>query len=110
MGFNEILALRIRQILAAQAGIQEKKMFGGVGFMFNGNMACGVHKEYLIVRVGSANYKPAISRPHTRPFDMTGRLMAGWVMVEPEGYASESDLRMWINMGLAFAQTLPAKG
>jgi TfoX/Sxy family transcriptional regulator of competence genes len=89
--------------------LEEKKMFGGVGFLVNGNMACGVHKKDMIVRVGPENHKDALARPHTHIFDMTGRPMAGWVMVEPEGCATENDLKGWIQQGLAFAHTLPAK-
>jgi len=72
-------------------------------------MACGVHKNDLIVRVGPEKYEEALSRPHARPFDMTGRPMAGWVMVAPEGCETESDLKAWVKQGLAFARSLPAK-
>jgi TfoX/Sxy family transcriptional regulator of competence genes len=109
MPYNELLSNRIRAVLGPLPNLEEKKMFGGVGFLVNGNMACGVHKDDLIVRVGPANYYVALSRPHTRPFDMTGRSMAGWVIVSPEGCASESDLKVWVDQGLAFALSLPSK-
>jgi hypothetical protein len=109
MAYDELLALRIRAVLGFLPHLQEKKMFGGVGFLVNGNMACGVHKNDLIVRVGAANYKQALSRPHTHVFDMTGRPMAGWVMVSPAGFVSESGLKAWVEQGLAFARSLPVK-
>jgi hypothetical protein len=109
MAFDELLALRIRAALGYLPNLVEKKMFGGVGFLVNGNMACGVHKNDLIVRVGAANYKQALSLPHTHVFDMTGRPMSGWVMVSPEGIVSDSGLKAWVEQGLALARSLPAR-
>jgi TfoX/Sxy family transcriptional regulator of competence genes len=109
MPYDDLLALRIRLALGTLPNLQEKKIFGGVGFLVNGNMACGVHKNDMIVRVGPANYDEALSRPHTHVFDMTGQPMAGWVMVSPEGCASKSDLKVWVEQGLEFACSLPAK-
>ena len=109
MAYDQSLAQRIRAELNKLPDLQEKKMFGGVGFLVQGNMACGVHGEELIVRVGSQRYDEALSQPHTRPFDMTGRPMSGWVMVTPEGYETESDLRSWVRQGVEFARSLPAK-
>ena len=109
MPYDELLSIRIRAVLGPLPNLEEKKMFGGIGFLVNGNMACGVHKDDLIVRVGPANYYESLSSPYTRPFDMTGRPMVGWVMVAPEGYTSESDLKAWVDQGLAFAQSLSAK-
>jgi len=109
MAYDELLAARMRAILAALPGLEEKKMFGGIGFLVNGNMACGVNKNDLIVRVGPEKHAAALARPHTRPFDMTGRPMAGWVVVESEGCRGEKDLADWIQQGLAFTRSLPAK-
>ena len=109
MPYDEMLALRIRAAIGPLPHLEEKKMFGGVGFMLNGNMACGVHKNDLIVRVGPEKHAEALSRPHTRVFDMTGRPMAGWIMVEPEGCQTESDLKAWVEQGVAFANSLPGK-
>ena len=106
---DELLGVRIRAALGPLPGLEEKKMFGGVGFMVNGNLACGVHKNNLIVRVGPENHTAAMARPHTLPFDMTGRPMAGWLMVEPPGIATESELKAWVDQGLAFARSLPPK-
>lgn len=109
MAYDEVLAGRIRDALSQQPGLVEKKMFGGVGFLVRGNMACGVHKDMLIVRVGPEVYEETMKFPHTRPFDMTGRAMKGWVMVEPDGFSSETDFKEWVEAGLKFALTLPPK-
>jgi TfoX/Sxy family transcriptional regulator of competence genes len=109
MAYDEILALRARQEMQHLPGFMEKKMFGGVGFLLWGNMACGVNGDELIVRVGPQGYDEALAQQHTRLFDMTGKPMRGWVMVEPEGVASESDLRRWIEQGIQFALSLPPK-
>ena len=109
MVYNEGLAQRIRRVLGELSGLVEKKMFGGIGFMVQGNMACGVHKDELIVRVGPDGYEEAIRRPHTRPFDITGRPMKGWVLVGSDGYESDDDLKEWVQQGLDFALTLPPK-
>jgi hypothetical protein len=109
MAYDEGLAQRIRETLGDRPGLEEKKMFGGVGFMLHGNMACGVNKEDLIVRVGPEKYEDTVIRPHARPFDFTGRPMKGWVMIGPEGYASEEDLEGWVAEGVEFALSLPPK-
>ena len=109
MAYDEILALRVQQILGDQSGLVSKKMFGGVGYMLEGNMACGVHKESLIVRVGPDRNDEALAKAHTRPFDITGRPMAGWVMVAPEGCQADTDLEAWVKLGVDFALSLPAK-
>jgi hypothetical protein len=109
MAYDEGLAHRVLDVLGDQPGLVEKKMFGGVGYMVRGNMACGVNGEYLIVRVGPDRYQETLAHPHTRPFDMTGRPMTGWVMVGADGTASESDLADWVQQGVDFALTLPAK-
>ena len=105
MSYDTLLATRIRTAIGPLPELQEKKMFGGVGFLVNGNMACEVHKNDLIVRVGSAGYEQALSRAHTHIFDMTGRPMTGWVVVAPEGCATESGLKAWVKQGLAFARS-----
>ncbi len=109
MAYDEGLAERIRDQLMNQPSVVEKKMFGGVGFMLHGNMACGVNKEDLIVRVGPDNYEDSVARPNTRPFDFTGRPMKGWVMVGAEGYETDDALASWVNQGVEFALSLPPK-
>jgi TfoX/Sxy family transcriptional regulator of competence genes len=109
MAYDEALADRIQDVLAGQPGLEAKKMFGGVGYMVQGNMACGVHKDFLVVRVGPDAYEASMGLPYTRPFDITGRAMKGWVMVEPDSFASQNDLEQWVQTGLDFALTLPPK-
>jgi hypothetical protein len=109
MAYDEGLAQRIHELLSDRPELVEKKMFGGVGFMLQGNMACGVNQDDLIVRVGPDKYETAVIRPHTKPFDFTGRPMKGWVMVGPEGYASDADLKDWVAQGVEFALSLPPK-
>ena len=109
MAYDEGLAERIEGALGELPGLVAKKMFGGVGYLVAGNMACGVHGDALIVRVGPERYTDALLAPHTREFDLTGRPMKGWVYVEPEGISSDEDLADWIAQGVAFARTLPQK-
>jgi TfoX/Sxy family transcriptional regulator of competence genes len=109
MAYDEGLAHRIRETLVDQPGLAEKKMFGGIAFLINGNMACGVSGEEIMVRVGPERYDSAVGQPHTRPFDMTGRPMKGWVMVAPEGYEADEDLEEWVQQGVNFALSLPPK-
>jgi TfoX/Sxy family transcriptional regulator of competence genes len=109
MALDEILAARIRDALARKENMEEKKMFGGVGFLLNGNMLVGVWKDSLIVRVGPDNYDDALLEPHVRDFDITGKPMKGWVMVEPEGVEDDDHLKGWIERATKFVNTLPAK-
>ena len=109
MAFSEELAERIRQQLAWRKGVEEKKMFGGVGFLLNGNMLVGVWKDSLIVRLDPDNYDDALLEPHVREFDITGRPMKGWVMVGPEGVENDEQLTAWIERATRFVRTLPAK-
>ncbi len=109
MAYDESLAYRVRYLLADQPAMVEKKMFGGVGFILDGNMACGVNKDDLIVRVGLDNYPQAVIQPHARPLDITGRPMNGWVMIDPDGVINDQDLQHWVSLGVDFARTLPPK-
>jgi TfoX/Sxy family transcriptional regulator of competence genes len=110
MAFNEILATRIRQALARKKGVEEKKMFGGAGFLLNGNMLVGVWTDSLIVRLGPETYDDALLEPHVREFDITGRPMKGWVLVEPEGVEHDEQLKDWIERAVKFVKALPVKG
>ncbi len=109
MAYSESLADRIRTVLGPKAGVVEKKMFGGVGFLLNGNMLVGVWKTSLIVRVGAEQYDEALAEEHVRLFDITGREMRGWVLVEADGVESDAQLRAWIDRALDFVAELPAK-
>ena len=109
MAFDETLAARIRDALARKRGVEEKKMFGGVGYLLHGNLLVGVWKDALIVRLGSDNYDDALREPHVREFDITGRPMKGWVLVEPGGVEDDEQLTDWIERATRFVRTLPAK-
>jgi TfoX/Sxy family transcriptional regulator of competence genes len=109
MAYNEILAKRIRAKLKPQRGIVEKAMFGGIGFLLRGNMACGVHGDDMIVRLGERDFEAALKVPGARVFDMTGRPMKGWVLVSAAGYKSDASLEAWIKKSLVMAKSLPAK-
>jgi TfoX/Sxy family transcriptional regulator of competence genes len=92
MAFSEDLAERIRQQLARRKRVEEKKMFGGVGFLLNGNMLVGVWKDSLIVRLGAEEGEEALKEPHVREFDITGRAMKGWVLVAAKGLEDDDRL------------------
>ena len=109
MAFDDDLAARIRERLARRRGIEEKRMFGGVGFLLNGNLLVGVWKDSLVARLGPGEGEAALLEPHVRAFDITGRPMAGWVLVGPEGVGEDDQLSEWIGRAMAFVGTLPAK-
>ena len=109
MAFDESLAGSIRDALAHKLNIEEKKMFGGLGFLLNGNMLVGVWKDSLIVRVGPDAYEEALLEPNVKEFDITGRPMKGWIMVEPEGVEDDDQLKDWIERANKFVETLPGK-
>jgi TfoX/Sxy family transcriptional regulator of competence genes len=109
MAFEEAVAERIRKALAGTPDVAEKRMFGGIAFMVRGNMCCGVIGARLMLRVGPGGYDAAVSRPHAKPMDFTGRPMKGMVYVEPAGFASAGDLDAWIARAKEFALSLPAK-
>ena len=104
MAYDEGLADHVREALAGRAGFSERKMFGGIGFMLNGNMAVGVHGDELIVRVAPDRTDDALAQPHTRRFEMTGRPMKGWLLV-----SSHADIDAWIAEGAEYAASLPPK-
>ncbi len=109
MAFNDFLATRIRDFLAKKKNIVEKKMFGSVGFLLNGNMLVGVWKDSLIARVGPETYNAALREEYVVEFDITGRAMKGWVMIQPDGIDTDAQLRHWIQTSLKFVETLPPK-
>src|SRR5919204_2652632 len=101
MAFDETLAARIRGALARRKGVEEKRMFGGVGFLLHGNMLVGVWKDPLIVRLGPNEGDEALKEPHVKEFDITGRAMKGWVLVGPAG-VEEGQLAGWIRRAGGF--------
>jgi hypothetical protein len=109
MAYDEGLATRVRDVIGPVREIAEKRMFGGLAFLLNGNMACGVHRDELIVRIAPDETDAALREPGVRLFDITGRPMKGWILVGEEGVAQDADLKAWVDRGVDFASTLPAK-
>ncbi|MFV1996745.1 MAG: TfoX/Sxy family protein [Acidiferrobacterales bacterium] len=109
MAYDEGLSQRIRETLMDQPGMVEKKMFGGLAFMVNGHMSVGVVHSDLMVRVGPDNYQDALSQPHARPMDFTGKPLKGFVYIDQKGFEADSDLTYWVGRGLDYALSLPPK-
>jgi len=109
MAYSESLAERIRQRLSRRKNVESKKMFGGIGFLLNGNMCVGVWKDSLVVRVGPDQYDDALQERFVSEFDVTGRAMTGWVLVAPEGVEHDDQLQDWIQRAVKFVKKLPAK-
>lgn len=109
MAFDESLAARIRDALARRRGIDERKMFGGICFLLHGNLLVGVWRDSLVARLGPDEGEAALLEPHVRAFDITGRPMRNWVLVEPEGIEDDDQLKEWIDRAEAFVGTLPGK-
>ena len=109
MAFSESLAARIRDALARKKNIEEKKMFGCICFLLDGNALAGVWKDRLIARLGPDEGELALLEPHVRAFDITGKAMRNWVAVEPEGVEDDDQLTDWIEQAVKFVKTLPKK-
>ena len=109
MPYNEKLDARIKKMMSRWRNTTNKKMFGGVCHLINGNMFCGVHKDSLILRLGEETSREAMATKHVREFDITGKPMKGWVMVAEKAYKGEKELKDWLAKAKKFARTLPAK-
>jgi hypothetical protein len=109
VAYNEKLADRIRDALAERRGVTERKMFGGIAFMLDGHMFCGIVGEELMLRLGPERAGDALDRPHVRPMDFTGRPMTGMVFVAPQGLRGRA-LERWLDDAVAFVTSLPPKG
>ena len=109
MAYDEQIALRITALLQDRSDLTEKKMFGGIGYLVRGNMACGVTGEDLVVRIGKEDCEDALAKEFTKPFDMTGRAMTDWVVVTQAGISTDDILREWVDWGVRFALSLPPK-
>lgn len=103
------LAASVREVPGAREGVSEKKKFGGLAFMLNGNMCCGVAKTNLMLRVGPERYAAALAKPHAGPMDFTGRPLRGLVYVSQAGSATRPALPGWVAMAVDFVETLPAR-
>jgi TfoX/Sxy family transcriptional regulator of competence genes len=109
MAYDEGLATRIRDLLGGEAGLAEKKMFGGLAMLLHGNMAVGVRNDGMIVRVHPDEHERLLTEPGARQFDLTGRPMKGWIVVDAPGCAEDEDLRRWVGRGVTYARSLPPK-
>ena len=109
MAFDEHLAERVRRTIGKRQGLAEKKMFGGLAFLLHGNMSCGIHGNELIVRINPETTESALAEPGTRVFDITGRSMRGWLLVNATVLEAETALAQWVRRGLTYAETLPKK-
>jgi TfoX/Sxy family transcriptional regulator of competence genes len=110
MAYDEVLANRIRELLGAQRGVEEKRMFGGLAFLVNGNMSVAVSgKGGLMVRVPPDETEKLLSREHVEPMVMAGRETRGWLRVSVDGVKTKRQLQSWVSRGVDYAQSLPAK-
>ena len=109
MAYDQVLAERVRHVLAGQSGVVEKKMFGGLTFMLKGHMCCGVLGDDLVVRLGADSYQQGLAQPAARPMDFTGRPMKGMLYIGPDGHGTEEGLRLWVDQAVDFALSLPQR-
>ena len=109
MAYDEQLDARIAAAISGWEDVSSRKMFGGVCHLLHGNMVAGVWKDFLILRLGEDAANFARELPHVRPFDITGRPMKGWVMIEPAGVRTNAQLKKWLEQARAFVETLPPK-
>jgi TfoX/Sxy family transcriptional regulator of competence genes len=108
MAVDEDLAERMRAVLAGAGAVREVRMFGGLCFMLNGNMVAGTSKRGLLVRVGKEQQSAPLMRPNTKPMEMSGRTMEGYVFVDPAP-RDDAALRDWLGLAVGFVKTLPPK-
>lgn len=109
MAYSEKLAERVRTALGHRDDVVEKKMFGGLAFMLHGNMACGVLRDELMLRLGPEAAAKGLKQKHARPMDFTGRPMTGMLYVGAGGIKTAKQLHAWLDKAQAFADTLPKK-
>ena len=110
MPYDDEIEGRIKKAVSRWKNTESKKMFGGICHLLDGTMFCGVCKNFLILRLGEKESQASMSLPFVRPFDITGKTMKGWVMVEKEGFKSEDNLEAWLVKAKEFVDTLPSKG
>ena len=109
MAYDEGLAHRLRELLEEDPAATEKRMFGGLCFLHQGNMCCGIVRDELILRVGPDQYADCLAQPHAREMDFTGRAMKGMIYIGVDGFSEDEDLEAWVERGLSFARSLPSK-
>ena len=109
LSYDPAAADRVRQLLSGRTDVAEKKMVGGLSFLVNGNMCCGITGTALMVRVGAESREQALGEPHVRPMLFAGRALSGFICIDPEGYTADDALASWVQRGLDFVSGLPAK-
>ena len=109
MAYNEEIETRVKKIVSGWKNTEDKKMFGGICHLLNGNMFCGVYKDFLILRLGVETARDALTHPSVKEFDITGRPMKGWVMVAEDGFRTDEELHGWLHKAKRFVETLPQK-
>ena len=110
MAYDEELAERIRELVGSERGVSEMRMFGGLAFLINGNMAVAASGQGgLMLRIDPADTGKLLTEPEARPFEMRGREMDGWLRVDTTGLTTEKQLKSWVDRGVAYARSLPAK-
>ena|SRR5947209_8825695 len=110
MPYDEDLANRIRELIAAEPDVTEKKMFGGLAFLVGGNMSVSASGQGgLLLRCDPAETDALVTKPHATRFEMRGRAMDGWLRVDPEGVKTKAQLQRWVERGVAYARSLPPK-
>ena len=111
MAYDEDLANRIRELISAERGLTEKRMFGGLAFLIDGHMSVAVSgRGGLMLRCDPTGTEKLRSKPHAGPFEMRGRVMDGWLRLDPEGVATKRQLERWVARGVSYARSLPPKG
>jgi TfoX/Sxy family transcriptional regulator of competence genes len=111
MPYDEDLAHRIRELIAAEPDVTERRMFGGLAFLVAGNMSVAASGQGgLMVRVEPEETDALVAKPHARTFEMRGRAMQGWLRVDAQGVRTKRQLEPWIRRGVAYARSLPSKG
>ena len=109
MPYNKLIEEKIDKVVGRWKKIEKRKMFGGICYLLHGNMCFGIYKEYLIVRTGIEAAEKKLKEKNVKPFDITGRVMKGWVMVGGQGWKKQEDLKNWLHLGKEYALTLPKK-
>jgi TfoX/Sxy family transcriptional regulator of competence genes len=110
MAYDEDLANRLRELVSSEDGVTEKKMFGGLAFLINGNMAVSASGQGgLLLRCDPGETDALVSKPHAERFEMRGRAMDGWLRIDVDGVKTKRDLERWVGRGVSYARSLPPK-
>ncbi len=109
MAYDPGLAQRLEELLEGKIDFEQRKMFGGIGWLLNGNMCVGVYQDWLIARVGQEAAVKLFLEPHAKPMDITGKPMKGWAMISSEGLVEDADLTHYVELAIQFVAILPVK-